>query len=80
LQGEARYHARVSVYLLEICQREIAGVAAAAVDDGALAAAIRAGARDGDWAVVVEEVLAVTRGRVLVTKPEHVSKKDSSFL
>jgi hypothetical protein len=75
LQGEARYHARVSVYLLEICQREFAGLAPVlvSVDEGALAASIRAGERDADWDAVLDEVLAATRARVLVTKPAHAA-------
>jgi hypothetical protein len=77
LQGEARYHARVSSYLLGICQREAASLALPLdyASEAALAAAIRAGDCDASWEATMAAVLRSTAERVAVTRPEQLNPK-----
>jgi hypothetical protein len=75
LQGEARYHARVSSYLLGICQREASSLAPSPdqAAETALAAAIRAGDRDAAWDETLALVLQATENRVAMTRPEQLT-------
>ncbi len=93
LTGERRYHAQVSVYLLDIVRREWAGVAAppgagalAALMGGqtqenlntaALADAIRSGALDDTSDQVLAGLLDIARARASVVRPEYITAGDA---
>lgn len=68
-----RYQALVCGHLLAMIARESEGAPLADEDEAALAAAIRSGARDGDWEATFESVLARTIERLRVTKPDHLA-------
>ena len=93
LTGERRYHAQVSVYLLEIVRREWAGAtpppgagALAALIGGqtheslstaALARAIRSGALDDCADEVLAGLLDIARARASVVRPDYIAARDT---
>lgn len=73
LDDSDRYQALVCGHLLAMLARELDGPPLADEDEAALAAAIRSGARDGDWDTTFESVLARTIERLRVAKPDHLA-------
>lgn len=74
LTAENRYKAQVASYLLGICEREIAHGPARRDGAAELCADIRAGRRDDDWDVLLDQLLDEARAAVRVTKPGHMGE------
>jgi hypothetical protein len=73
LQSGDRYQALVCQHILAMVARELAAPPTPEADDAALAAAIRAGAFDGDWDALLTELLNQAKARVAVVKPDHLT-------
>jgi hypothetical protein len=77
LEGEMRYHAQVSAYLIGICRREVAALAGAtdtaAESTRQLCRDIRSGKLDGAWDHTFDAVLAETIAKAAVVRPDHLA-------
>lgn len=73
LESGDRYQSLVCRHILGMVERELTGEPLTDIDEAALAAAIRAGARDGDWDATFAAVLDRTIERLKITKPDHLA-------